>query len=174
MTTTNGANTATVQTLTAEVRVLMVGSRQITMSVFKQLDHRPIEEIELFGRVSVPNDYGIVRVVGRSTLDGTLVRSHVDNPYGGLIGNQGNWDKAKALPLIVLAGPVLMIFSAVFSRHCTAPVVPVTAPPGDTVAVVADALAAVVTRLTATTPRTSRRFRCFENIMLPLPSCCRC
>ena len=104
MTTTNGANTATVQTLTAEVRVLMVGSRQITMSVFKQLDHRPIEEIELFGRVSVPNDYGIVRVVGRSTLDGTLVRSHVDNPYGGLIGNQGNWDKAKALPLIALAG----------------------------------------------------------------------
>ena len=30
--------TATVETLTAEVRVLMVGSRQVTLSVYNQLD----------------------------------------------------------------------------------------------------------------------------------------
>jgi hypothetical protein len=32
------SKTATVETLTAEVRVLMVGSRQVTMSVYGQLD----------------------------------------------------------------------------------------------------------------------------------------
>lgn len=35
--------TATVETLTAEVRVLMVGSRQVTLSVFKQLDEVELE-----------------------------------------------------------------------------------------------------------------------------------
>ena len=50
-TTTNGSTTATVETLTAEVRVLMVGNRQITLSVAKQLDEVPIAEIEVFGRV---------------------------------------------------------------------------------------------------------------------------
>ena len=52
MTTTNGSSTATVETLTAEVRVLMVGNRQITLSVAKQLDEVPIAEIEVFGASS--------------------------------------------------------------------------------------------------------------------------
>ena len=86
MTSTNGSNTATVETLAAEVRVLQVGNRQITMSVFKQLDHRPLEEVELFGRVSMPTrgdehySEGI-EVVGRSTTDGTLVRGWKSNPH---------------------------------------------------------------------------------------------
>ena len=49
-------DTATVETLTAEVRVLMVGNRQITLSVAKQLDRMdpyeyPTDAFEPFGRV---------------------------------------------------------------------------------------------------------------------------
>jgi hypothetical protein len=38
MTNTTGSTTATVETLTAQVRVLQVGNRQITLSIYKQLD----------------------------------------------------------------------------------------------------------------------------------------
>ncbi len=50
MTTTTAA---TVEVLTAEVRVLMVGSRQVTMSVFGQLDRVDPRDVEPFGRVRV-------------------------------------------------------------------------------------------------------------------------
>ncbi len=45
--------TATVETLTAEVRVLMVGNRQVTASVAKQLDHVALSELEIMGRVRI-------------------------------------------------------------------------------------------------------------------------
>jgi len=48
----NGQHDAHVQVLTAEVRTLMVGSRQVTMSVYEQLDIVKPEVIEPFGRVS--------------------------------------------------------------------------------------------------------------------------
>lgn len=74
--------TATVETLTAEVRVLMVGSRQVTMSVYNQLDHADIVEIEWppFGRVH-PRDTAMdtVYVVGRHRGTGALVRCHLVN-----------------------------------------------------------------------------------------------
>jgi hypothetical protein len=93
---TNGAKTATVETLTAEVRVLMIGSRQITMSVFKQLDHRPVEEIEAFGRVSIPvkeDGFVGVDVTGCSSTDGTLVRAWVERPawYSEIPDAFGHW-----------------------------------------------------------------------------------
>ena len=71
--------TATVEVLTAEVRVLMVGSRQVTLSVYRQLDRRPSDEVEPFGRVSDKQDepkYGCrsVFVVG-CDASGALVRS---------------------------------------------------------------------------------------------------
>ena len=68
---------ATVEVLTAEVRVLMVGSRQVTMSVYNQLDHRPYVEVTPFGRVR-PKDgtSDEVHLVGVDT-DGTLVRTSV-------------------------------------------------------------------------------------------------
>ena len=44
---------AVVKVLTAEVRTLMVGSRQVTLSVYGQLDHAPPEYIEPFGRVRI-------------------------------------------------------------------------------------------------------------------------
>ena len=70
---------ARVEVLTAEVRVLMVGSRQVTMSVYDQLDQVKPGEIEPFGRVA-PRDAGSgwVNVVGVSARDadrGTLVRA---------------------------------------------------------------------------------------------------
>lgn len=43
--------TATVELLSAEVRVLMVGNRQVTLSVYRQLDVVKVEAIEPFGRV---------------------------------------------------------------------------------------------------------------------------
>jgi hypothetical protein len=54
--TTNGSASATVETLTAEVRTLVVGSRQVTLSVAKQLDRLDLfcwgpGAITPFGRV---------------------------------------------------------------------------------------------------------------------------
>jgi hypothetical protein len=75
------ATTARVDVLTAEVRVLMVGSRQVTLSVFRQLDRAGSALIEPFGRVrDKPADPGSdrVTVVGRSARPadyGALVRS---------------------------------------------------------------------------------------------------
>ena len=72
----SNSTTATVETLTAEVRVLMVGSRQVTLSVYNQLDEVPYADIEPFGRVR-PRDaeQGRVCVVGRDKESGALVRS---------------------------------------------------------------------------------------------------
>ena len=75
--------TAHVEVLTAEVRTLMVGSRQVTLSVFKQLDEVPWTQIEAFGRVrtsaATPNR---VELVGRSA-EGALVRSAVHSSASG-------------------------------------------------------------------------------------------
>ena len=70
--------TATVETLTAEVRVLMVGTRQVTLSIFGQLDDVAIDKIEPFGRVSPKDaDPSYTYAVGRHTDTGELVRCQV-------------------------------------------------------------------------------------------------
>lgn len=67
---------ATVSTLTAEVRVLMVGNRQITQSVAKQLDVVPIGQLEAFGRVSIKIDGGGGPwVIGKHNDTGALALS---------------------------------------------------------------------------------------------------
>lgn len=70
------STTATVETLTAEVRVLMVGSRQVTLGVFGQLDEVEYGQIEPFGRVR-PKDgsESYIYVVGRRKVSGELVRA---------------------------------------------------------------------------------------------------
>jgi hypothetical protein len=124
---------ARVEVLTAEVRVLMVGSRQVTLSVYNQLDEVPPDGIEPFGRVS-PKDarWRSIEVVGRDEI-GALVRAWVPvqpfdlTPYDRVIvsqegGGRGycqsyRWpwgtpvEEVRAmsvewprLPLIVLAG----------------------------------------------------------------------
>lgn len=75
------AETATVEVLTAEVRVLMIGSRQVTLSVARQLDEVEPGDITPFGRVRtglklLPPDHDCVdpiEVIGE--CDGKLVRS---------------------------------------------------------------------------------------------------
>jgi len=72
--------TATVVTVVAEVRVLMVGSRQITRSVFRQLDVIPINEVQPMGRVNErcwPDQYHEFWVVGRHQTTGELVRGEL-------------------------------------------------------------------------------------------------
>jgi hypothetical protein len=72
----NGNQSATVETVTAEVRVLMVGSRQVTMSVYNQLDEVSHDRIDAFGRVRPRDeDWRFVHVVGRDRESGALVRS---------------------------------------------------------------------------------------------------
>jgi len=74
-------HTATVEVLTAEVRVLMVGSRQVTLSVVKQLDEIEPEEITPFGRITTGRkrdreEVRSVEVIGRAE-DGSLARAAV-------------------------------------------------------------------------------------------------
>ena len=47
---------ATVEVLTAEVRVLQVGRRQVTLSVVRQLDWANPADVEPFGRVRTSDD----------------------------------------------------------------------------------------------------------------------
>lgn len=66
----SGQATATVEVLTAEVRVLMVGSRQITLSVAKQLDTVNLYDLDPMGRVKLGD--GTSRVIGRHRESGVL------------------------------------------------------------------------------------------------------
>ena len=111
--TTASTTAARVELLTAEVRTLVVGSRQVTMSVYEQLDFVKPGDIEPFGRVSrrrshcsdswggrssdCPGD--CLDVVGRHWLSGALVRSCVPSWRASRYARE--WAE---LPLIVLAG----------------------------------------------------------------------
>lgn len=68
MTTTSTASEAVVTTLTAEVRTLVVGTRQVTLSVAKQLDIVPLVDLTVMGRVHLSDD----RYVIGAAPDGTL------------------------------------------------------------------------------------------------------
>ena len=67
--------TATVETLIAEVRVLMVGNRQITMSVAKQLDWVDECYMEPFGRIKLYEHSRLL--IGKHIASGVLVRSTI-------------------------------------------------------------------------------------------------
>jgi hypothetical protein len=113
------STTATVETLTAEVRVLMVGSRQVTLSVYSQLDAVPLMAMTPFGRVRVKetsySGWTYIRVVGAGR-DGRLVASWLGHATGSstfadpagvwanLADAEHTWDELEDLPLIVLAG----------------------------------------------------------------------
>ena len=78
MTALGEISAAKVETLAAAVRVLMVGSRQVTMSVYDQLDEVNQDEIVTFGRVRSKRSWpfatvDLIEVVG--SADGQLVRS---------------------------------------------------------------------------------------------------
>jgi hypothetical protein len=71
----SATNTATVETLTAEVRVLMVGKRQVTLSVYRQLDTVDLPLMEPFGRVRDSHDGHETWVVGRRLETSELVKA---------------------------------------------------------------------------------------------------
>jgi hypothetical protein len=75
MSDSDGPKEARVEVLRAEVRVLMVGSRQVTLSVARQLDAVEPGKIEPFGRVRIDKDPTgqVIEVVG--SADGVLARS---------------------------------------------------------------------------------------------------
>lgn len=99
--------TATVTTLTAELRVLQINRRQVTKTIFEQLDRVSPEELAPFGRVQymVSRRIGqrweyqdLQAVVGRHASNGSLVwcSRWAYEEKTGLA-----WPD---LPLIVLAG----------------------------------------------------------------------
>jgi hypothetical protein len=107
----------TVEVLTAEVRTLKVGSRQVTLTVAKQLDSVAPWKITPFGRVRIGNEH--LEVIG-SDEHGNLVVSHMPTQRCGHVWRTsgddyspfpGTDDEYRALrriflqlPLIVLAG----------------------------------------------------------------------
>lgn len=74
-----GTTTATVETLTAEVRVMMVGSRQVTLSVAKQLDRVDCADLDPMGRVRIDKTLagGYIEVIGTHRPSGTLAVAEV-------------------------------------------------------------------------------------------------
>jgi hypothetical protein len=74
---------ASVEVLSAEVRVLRVGDGQITLSMYRQLDEASPERFEPFGRVR-DNERnlrrGALQLVGRDTETGALVRCDASPP----------------------------------------------------------------------------------------------
>ena len=88
-----GKSEATVTTLTAEVKTLMIGSRQVTLSIWHQLDRVHPDKITTFGRVSPPgNAEAVVWVVGSHRETGALVRSSYP------LGRQGRLDYIASQP----------------------------------------------------------------------------
>jgi len=85
---------ASVEVLAAEVRVVMVGNRQITLSVYRQLDEVEVDEMEPWGRVRASRDVddATIELIGRRSTDGTLVASSVRD-LGNLvnIGTSAEW-----------------------------------------------------------------------------------
>lgn len=115
---------ARVEVLTAEVRALMVGKRQVTLSVYRQLDTVEPDEIEPFGRVrDSQDDERYWCVVGRHRLDGTLVRSRRPLDPGKKILLPGSWsrmiyhnvqrDQARAEIIILTDGDMTVYVDAV-------------------------------------------------------------
>lgn len=78
------AETASVEVLTAEVRTLMVGNRQVTLSVYRQLDQADPANVTPFGRVNDQRDDGTpgqIFGIGRHKGTGALTRTWVNRPY---------------------------------------------------------------------------------------------
>lgn len=102
---------AEVETLTAEVKTLVVGNRQITLSVARQLDEVHIRKMShVFGRIQItnrkPTDRDVLRgnvgyyVIGKHRDNGSLVTSNLAAHRFGEV----DWGWAYNLPKIILAG----------------------------------------------------------------------
>lgn len=98
-------STATVETLTAQVHTLVIGTRQITLSVAKQLDVINLPDLAVMGRVKIAGKHDY-HVIGTDIRTGVLAvaeyepYAHRDDHPGWAALNQA----ARRSPLIVLAG----------------------------------------------------------------------
>ena len=77
----DGQRDARVQVLTAEIRTLLAGSRQVTLSMYSQLDEIHPSGVIPFGRVTPrrADTRLFVYVVGKAP-SGELCRSHIPRP----------------------------------------------------------------------------------------------
>jgi hypothetical protein len=82
--------------VTARVRVVRLGARTLTATIYRQLDAVDPWRIEPFGRVRDPRATSGPHVVGVDRVTGDLVRSRARRS-----DETRNWSH---LPLIVLAG----------------------------------------------------------------------
>jgi hypothetical protein len=74
---------ASAEVLSAQIRVIQVGSGQITRSMYRQLDKVSPERFEAFGRVKdnkLKSGEGVLHLVGRDTKTGALVRCDAQPP----------------------------------------------------------------------------------------------
>lgn len=107
------ATTATIETLTAEVRVLMVGSRQVTLSVAKQLDRASFLEdapdaITPFGRVKTGAKVTLERLKPeKARLSGSYYdddfETYKAEPYLEVIGRSNRERDCGALLIFEVA-----------------------------------------------------------------------
>jgi hypothetical protein len=93
-----GRETATIETLTASVKVLMLGSRQITLTIYRQLDIVDVADMDPFGRVN-PKGSGpdVVHVVGRRKVTGELVKSVAPATWGAILQHTGQAENARTV-----------------------------------------------------------------------------
>lgn len=77
--------TATVETLTATVNVLVVGNRQITLSVARQLDAVPLADLTVMGRVKISQ--GDHHVIGTDPQGGLAIAEYNPRIRLGISGD---------------------------------------------------------------------------------------
>ena len=81
--------TLKVVTLQAEVRVIKMDARQVTKGIFAQIDEvQGLDDLDVMGRVCVPpkslkEPHFTYWLIGRSTMDGTLVKLEITNKLNG-------------------------------------------------------------------------------------------
>jgi hypothetical protein len=103
---THNTNTATVETLTAEVRVVAVGIDQLTVVMVRQLDYVELSDLNMFGRVKLDDQE---LVIGSDT-DGrlALARYHTHRkPY--------QWISTPLVPMSWTADELPVIPHAMFT-----------------------------------------------------------
>jgi hypothetical protein len=86
----SGKETATIVTLTASVKTMMLNSRQITLTILKQLDTVDVADVEPFGRVNpVGSGADVVHIVGRHKSTGELVRAQAPATWSATLQHLG-------------------------------------------------------------------------------------
>jgi|GEM_PF-2808240 len=102
------SGTTSTKTVTAEIRVLVVDAKPVTLAMARQLDEVRLSQLDIMGRISLhrastrADGWGpMLWVIGRSRRTGELVVARYDFQAHG---NRRLHAAAAAAPLIVLTG----------------------------------------------------------------------